>query len=65
MAAIRRMSDVLTHLKLRAAALKGVKEYYEKKESERGLLTDEALAFELSAAQLREVENLVAYIEGE
>ena len=63
---MRRMSEILKHLKIRAKALGAIIDYYEIKERDKGWLTaDDRLAYTLAVTSLKEVESVVAYIEGE
>lgn len=61
---IRRMSEVLSHIKLRSKALGCILDYYDNLDR-RGELwkSDDLLAYTIAKAQMNELERLVQYIE--
>lgn len=62
---IKRMSDVLTHLRKRTIALGIMVDYYEQQERDKGALTmADEFAYQIAKSKLNEVINLVDFIEG-
>lgn len=61
---IKRMSEILTHIKLRVKALGAILDYYDSLDRQ-GLLwkSDDMMAYTIAQAQMNELERLVKYIE--
>lgn len=63
---IKRMSEILTHLRKRSIALGVMVDYYEKQERDKGALTmADEFAYQIAKAKLNEVIDLVYFIGGE